>query len=58
MPVLQIPDLDLKQEMKVLLNNHELLEKLEQCAMNWQTQITIVMEDQQRKKPQVWINSF
>lgn len=51
--VLQIPDLDLKQKVKVLLNNHEMLEKLEQCVMNWQTQITIVIEEQQSKEPQV-----
>lgn len=39
--------------MDVLLSNPEMVEKLEQCVMNWQTQITIVIEEQQNKKPQV-----
>lgn len=39
--------------MDVLLSNPEMVEKLEQCVMNWQTQITIVIEEQQDKKPQV-----
>uniref|UniRef100_A0A3Q3B280 Dynein axonemal heavy chain 10 n=1 Tax=Kryptolebias marmoratus TaxID=37003 RepID=A0A3Q3B280_KRYMA len=50
--VLQIPDLDLKPKVNVLLRNPEMLEKLEQCVMNWQAQITIVIEEQQSKKPQ------
>ncbi|XP_031164939.2 dynein heavy chain 10, axonemal [Sander lucioperca] len=49
---LHIPELDLEPEMDVLLSNPEMVEKLEQCVMNWQTQITIFIEEQQNKKPQ------
>ncbi|XP_031712248.1 dynein heavy chain 10, axonemal [Anarrhichthys ocellatus] len=49
---LDIPELDLEPEVDVLLSNPEMVEKLEQCAMNWQTQITIVIELQQNKEPQ------
>ncbi|XP_044053526.1 dynein axonemal heavy chain 10 isoform X1 [Siniperca chuatsi] len=49
---LHIPELDLEPEVDVLLSNPEMLEKLEQCVMNWQTQITIVIEEQKNKKPQ------
>ncbi|CAB1437042.1 unnamed protein product [Pleuronectes platessa] len=49
---LDIPDLDLQPEADVLLSNPEMVEKLEQCVMNWHTQITIVIEEQQDKKPQ------
>ncbi|XP_066511362.1 dynein axonemal heavy chain 10-like isoform X1 [Hoplias malabaricus] len=49
---LHIPELDLEQDMDTLLANQEALEELEQCVMNWQTQITIVIEEQQKKKPQ------
>ena len=51
---LDMPELDLKPEVEVLLSNPEMVEKLEQCVMNWHTQITIVIEEQQDKKPQVW----
>ncbi|XP_037633762.1 dynein heavy chain 10, axonemal [Sebastes umbrosus] len=50
--MLHIPELDLEQEVDVLLSNPEMVEKLEQCVMNWQTQITIVIEVQRNKKPQ------
>lgn len=50
---LHIPELDLEPEVDVLLSNPEVVEKLEQCVMNWQTQITIVIEEQLNKKPQV-----
>lgn len=50
---LQIPELDLKPEVEVLCSNPEIVEKLEQCVMNWQTHITIVIEEQRDKKPQV-----
>uniref|UniRef100_A0A3P8UAE7 Dynein axonemal heavy chain 10 n=1 Tax=Amphiprion percula TaxID=161767 RepID=A0A3P8UAE7_AMPPE len=46
---LHIPDLDLDSGMDVLLCDPEMLE---QCVMNWQTQITIVIEEQQNTKPQ------
>lgn len=51
--VLHIPDLDLEPEVNVLLSNAKMVEELEQCVMNWQTHITIVIEEQQNKKPQV-----
>lgn len=50
---MHIPELDLEPEVDVLLATREVVEKLEQCVMNWQTQITVVIEEQQRKKPQV-----
>ncbi|XP_062874230.1 dynein axonemal heavy chain 10 [Trichomycterus rosablanca] len=49
---LQIPDLDIDQDVEVLLANQEVLEKLELCVMNWQTQIRISIEEEQKKKPQ------
>uniref|UniRef100_A0A8B9JE38 Dynein axonemal heavy chain 10 n=1 Tax=Astyanax mexicanus TaxID=7994 RepID=A0A8B9JE38_ASTMX len=39
-------------EVEALLANQEAVEILEQCVMNWQAQITIVLEEQQKKKPQ------
>jgi len=30
-----------------------MVDKLEQCVMNWHTQITIVIEEQKAKQPQV-----
>ncbi|KAM4746443.1 dynein axonemal heavy chain 10 [Anableps anableps] len=50
--ILQIPDVDLKPEVDVLLNNPEMIETLERCVMNWQSQITFVIEEQQNKKAQ------
>lgn len=50
---LHMPELDLKPDVDVLCSDPETVEKLEQCAMNWQTHITIVIEEQQHKKPQV-----
>ena len=55
---LPIPELDLEPEVDVLLSNPEIVEKLEQCVMNWQTQITIVIEEQLNKKPQVCIPPY
>ncbi|XP_067295015.1 dynein axonemal heavy chain 10 isoform X2 [Pseudorasbora parva] len=49
---LHIPDMDLEGEVEMLLSNPGMVEKLEQCVMNWHTQITIVIEEQKRKKPQ------
>uniref|UniRef100_A0A665V7Z7 Dynein heavy chain tail domain-containing protein n=1 Tax=Echeneis naucrates TaxID=173247 RepID=A0A665V7Z7_ECHNA len=43
---------NLEPEVNVLLSNPEIVEKLEQCVMNWQTHITIVIEEQLRKSPQ------
>ncbi|XP_060895064.1 dynein axonemal heavy chain 10 [Labrus mixtus] len=49
---LHIPELDLETKVDVLLSNPEMVEKLEQCVMNWQTHITIIVEEQLNKKPQ------
>ncbi|XP_052412947.1 dynein axonemal heavy chain 10 [Carassius gibelio] len=49
---LHIPDMDLEGGVEMLLSNPGMVEKLEQCVMNWHTQITIVIEEQKRKKPQ------
>ncbi|XP_043967273.1 dynein axonemal heavy chain 10 [Gambusia affinis] len=49
---LQIPEIDLDKEVDVLLSIPEMLEALERCVMNWQTQITFVIEEQLNKKPQ------
>lgn len=48
--MLHIPELDLGPDGKILLSNPE---KLEQCVMNWQTHLTVVLEEQRNKKPQV-----
>lgn len=50
---LHIPELDLDQDGEMLLTNPEVVDKLEQCVMNWQTQITIVLKEQEEKNPQV-----
>ncbi|XP_019715984.1 dynein heavy chain 10, axonemal-like [Hippocampus comes] len=49
---LSIPELDLKPDVGDLLTNPAVVEKLEQCVMNWQTQLTVVIEEQEKKKPQ------
>ncbi|XP_047187875.1 dynein axonemal heavy chain 10-like [Scophthalmus maximus] len=49
---LPIPELDLKPEVDVLLSDPEVVEKLEQCLMNWNTQIAVVIEEQKSKEPQ------
>ncbi|XP_074525804.1 dynein axonemal heavy chain 10 [Halichoeres trimaculatus] len=49
---LHIPEVDLKPEVDALLSDPELVQELEQHAMNWQTHITIVVEEQLNKKPQ------
>lgn len=56
--MLNIPELDLEPEVDDLLSNPEMVEKLEQCVMNWRTQITIVIELQLNKKPQVCDSSY
>ncbi|XP_061623123.1 dynein axonemal heavy chain 10-like [Phyllopteryx taeniolatus] len=50
--ILKIPELDLEPEVSVLLTNSALVETLEQCVMNWQTQLTVAIEEQEKKKPQ------
>ncbi len=45
--------MDLEGGLEVFLSNPGMVEKLEQSVMNWHTQITIVIEEQKRKKPQV-----
>ncbi|XP_076006843.1 dynein axonemal heavy chain 10 [Genypterus blacodes] len=49
---LNMPELDLEPDVTALLATPGMVENLEQCGMNWQTQITIVMEEQLNKKPQ------
>ncbi|XP_057687718.1 dynein axonemal heavy chain 10-like isoform X2 [Corythoichthys intestinalis] len=49
---LNIPELDLEPEVSDLLTNPTVVEKLEQCVMNWQTQLTVLIEEQEKKKPQ------
>lgn len=48
-----MPDVDLEAEVNELLSSPETVEKLEQCVMGWQTSITVVLEEQQHKTPQV-----
>lgn len=50
---LNIPEVDLQPAVNELCSSPETVEKLEQCVMNWQTNITVVLEEQQHKKPQV-----
>ncbi|XP_061762564.1 dynein axonemal heavy chain 10-like [Nerophis ophidion] len=49
---LHIPEFDMEPEISVLLNDTELIENLEQSVVNWRTQITLVVEEQENKKPQ------
>ncbi|XP_076854099.1 dynein axonemal heavy chain 10 [Brachyhypopomus gauderio] len=49
---LHIPDMNLDQDVETLLANPQAVEMLEQVVMNWQAHITIVIEEQQKKKPQ------
>ncbi|CAL8343019.1 unnamed protein product [Lota lota] len=49
---LHIPEMDLEQDAGVLVSSPEVVDMLEQCVMNWHTQITIIIEEQLKKKPQ------
>ncbi|KAJ3602265.1 hypothetical protein NHX12_030024 [Muraenolepis orangiensis] len=49
---LHIPEMDLEEKVDVLVSNPEVVDRLEQCVMNWQAQITIIIEEQLKKKPQ------
>ncbi|XP_058850532.1 dynein axonemal heavy chain 10 [Acipenser ruthenus] len=49
---LEIPTINLDADVSQLAANQAVVQKLEQCVMNWQTQITSVIEEQQKKKPQ------
>nr|XP_015221526.1 PREDICTED: dynein heavy chain 10, axonemal [Lepisosteus oculatus] len=49
---LHIPDVDLDGDVVRLVSSPAVVVQLEQCVMNWQTQITCVIEEQQKKKPQ------
>ncbi|KAG8456021.1 hypothetical protein GDO86_001999 [Hymenochirus boettgeri] len=49
---LQMPDMDLDLESAKLAADSVTVEKLEQCVMNWQTQMTSALEEQLLKKPQ------
>ncbi|XP_061673976.1 dynein axonemal heavy chain 10-like [Syngnathoides biaculeatus] len=50
--ILKIPDLDLEPEVSVLLTNSATLRRLEQCVINWQTQLIVAIEEEEKKKPQ------
>lgn len=50
---LHIPEVELDQDLETLLANQVNIERLEQCVMNWQIQITTVLKEQEDKKPQV-----
>ena len=45
--------MDLGGDVAVLLSNPEVVSKLEQCVMDWYAQITIIIEEQMKKRPQV-----
>ncbi|XP_053336632.1 dynein axonemal heavy chain 10 [Clarias gariepinus] len=49
---LYIPELDLDQDVKTLLSSWHVVEKLEQCVMNWQTQLTVFLGEQREKQSQ------
>ncbi|CAL8251349.1 unnamed protein product [Boreogadus saida] len=49
---LHIPEMDLGEEVGVLVSSPEVVVTLEQCVMNWQAQITIIIEEQLKKRPQ------
>lgn len=56
--MLHIPEADLEPGVDKLCSNPELVQKLEQCVINWQTHITIVLEEQQHKKPEVCVSPY
>ena len=45
--------MDLGEEVGVLVSSPEVVDRLEQCVMNWHAQITIIIEEQLKKRPQV-----
>ncbi|KAF3850826.1 hypothetical protein F7725_012598 [Dissostichus mawsoni] len=47
--VLHIPELDLEPTVNVLLSDPEMVEKLEQCLMNWQTKIMLLWRNNKTK---------
>ncbi|KAM3867513.1 dynein axonemal heavy chain 10 [Diretmus argenteus] len=49
---LHIPEINMEPEVAVLSSTPEIVEKLGQCVMSWQTQITIVIEEQQKETPE------
>nr|XP_061803884.1 dynein axonemal heavy chain 10-like [Nerophis lumbriciformis] len=49
---LHIPDIDMENDVNNLMVNSELVDELEQCVMNWKTQLDTVMAEQDGKKPQ------
>lgn len=56
--MLHIPEADLEPGVDKLCSNPELVQKLEQCVINWQTHVTIVLEEQQHKKPEVCVSPY
>eukprot|EP00062_Callorhinchus_milii_P021625 gi/632978548/ref/XP_007905975.1/ PREDICTED: dynein heavy chain 10, axonemal [Callorhinchus milii] len=49
---LEIPPIDLEADISQYVNDSIMVEKLEQCIMNWQVQISSAIEEQLRKQPQ------
>ncbi|XP_068610937.1 dynein axonemal heavy chain 10 [Brachionichthys hirsutus] len=47
---LHIPEVDLDAEVEILRSNPDVLETSEQCVMNWQAQITGLIQEQEHKK--------
>ncbi|KAM4707116.1 dynein axonemal heavy chain 10 [Discoglossus pictus] len=49
---LEMPTINLDIEPKKLATDAAVVEKLEQCVMNWQTQVSAALEEQLKRKPQ------
>ncbi|KAG9487629.1 hypothetical protein GDO78_007442 [Eleutherodactylus coqui] len=49
---LEMPDVNLDIEPAVAAADKTIVEKLEQCVMNWQTQVSAALEELLQKKPQ------
>ncbi|XP_019718448.1 dynein heavy chain 10, axonemal-like [Hippocampus comes] len=49
---LHIPEIDMEADVNTLIGNLELVEELEQCVTNWESQLLTVIEEQDRKKPE------
>lgn len=50
---LEMPSISVEGEVSELAANSEMLESLEQCVINWLTQISTALEIQLKKTPQV-----
>uniref|UniRef100_A0A8C5M6C0 Dynein heavy chain tail domain-containing protein n=1 Tax=Leptobrachium leishanense TaxID=445787 RepID=A0A8C5M6C0_9ANUR len=49
---LEMPQMNLDIEAEILATDFKVVEKLEQCIMKWQTQMSEALEEQLKKKPQ------